>query len=181
MSTPSTTGSGHAWTPRWLLVLAIMLGLALTYAVIWASFVRLHTVDIHHQQPPGASAEWDDTTFRVLSIEIQDVVPDAPTQSPDQEPGTPAPGAVWVTAALEVTGADESVLGGCQLELLGPGGRTWEPESSIYDDFERRCNDETGSAPTTIMLTYLVPEVYADQLYGLVVPAYSVHVKVIRP
>lgn len=171
---------GHAWTVRWVLALVLALGLAIGYSVVWGTYVRLHTEDIHHQQPSGATAEWDGVTFQVLSLEIEEIVPEAPTQSPDQEPGTPAPGAVWVTARVMVTGVQDTVLGGCQLELLGPDGRVWEPVS-VYDDIERRCDDETGSAPARISLTYLVPEVYADQLYGLVVPAYSVHVMVIRP
>lgn len=177
---PAPTPQAHAWRLRWILALLLVLGLATGYGVVWASYVKLHTVDIHHQQAPGAPGEWKGVTFRVLSIETQSFVDRAPVQAPDQERGVPAPGAIWVTATVEVSGVTDTVIGGCQLELLGPDGRTWQPVS-VHDDLVRRCDSETGPAPTTLTLTYLVPEQWVDQLYGLIVQADSVHVQVIRP
>lgn len=180
VTTPAVRAGTHAWRLRWFLALLLVLGLATGYGVIWSTYVKLHTIDIHHQQQPGASAERDGVTYRALSLRTQTFIDSAPVQAPDQEPGTPAPGAIWVSATIEVSGITDTVFGGCQLELLGPDGRTWEP-ISIHDDLLRRCSDETGPAPTTVTLTYLVPEQWVDQLYGLIVQSDTVHVAVIRP
>lgn len=169
------TWGRRAWTGRSWLVLLLTLGLAVGYALAWSTYVKLNTDLLYHQQPPGATAEWDGVTFRVLDVHTEEKV-----DAGFDETGIALEGSSWVTVVLEVSGETADVMGRCQLQLLGPDGRTWEPEW-LADDLPRRCDQDTGPGPTPIHLTYQVPDKYLDQLPGVVVPSNNIDRMVIRP
>lgn len=170
------TWGRRTWTGRTWLVLVLMLGLAVGYSLSWSTYVRLNTELIYHQQPPGASAEWDGVTFRVTEIKRE-----AKVDAGFDSDGTALEGSTWVTVVLEVAGPNTAdVTGRCRLELLGPDGQTWEQEW-LADDRPDSCDEETGPGPAPVYLTYQVPDEYVDQLAGVVIPSNTVHRQVIRP
>lgn len=161
MSTPvAPRRSGR--TRVWLLVIIIA---SITGSLIagWVFYVGTFTSDRFGQLPPGAAFRNNNGfSIRVLRLIARPSIPG--TIEPDPAP----PGAVFVVADLEVTAPDPlPAEGGCSMELVGRGGRTWESSFQSLPDIPSGCSDllpgETGAAA----VVYTVPAAELGSIYGL--------------
>ncbi|MGD7707458.1 hypothetical protein [Microlunatus sp. Y2014] len=163
-------GDLRAW-----LVLLLVLGMSLTYALLWGAWVEQNTDQVYVQTAPGATVTYDGVALTVLAIRTHTDI--------DQgfsDPTTPTPGASWVVVELQVTGNHGEVRNRCRFNLLGPDGRLWEPMLR-YDDLPDSCDEDVPATPTTVHLTYEVPEAYLGSLYGIVLDEPAREVQVLRP
>ena len=167
---PRPTGAWLRFTGserrRAWLITALAFLLVCTYLSLWAAFSGSHTYPRYRQLAPGAPGTSGVEHYRVLSLTSSEI---AASDGGDPEPA-PA-GTVWVVATLQVTIDQPEELIGCDLSLLGPGGRVWGttldgPSRALhgYCDSE----DVRPGVPYTFEGIYEIPTGYADQVRGLV-------------
>lgn len=154
-------------TRAWLWTTCAAL-LVLIYLVLWTLYGTTHlsTYARYEQLAPGAAYQQHHADVRLLSLVR---TPELAATEGDSQ--VASPNAVFVVAELEVLPQAKDPDFFCLTELLGPGGRTWDPSSV---DAERAkpqlCSDEDlhPGRPFAFEQVYEVPMRYADQLFGVV-------------
>ena len=131
---------------------------------------------------PGALAHGKSADFRLLSLRQTGRW----GQEIGGEAGSPAPGAVWVVAQLEVTPREHEDYLLCPLDLVATDGRSWDTASGAPTHEGESCapDPEDVQLGTTypFVLGYEVPADEADHLAGLALDLYSWHASpLLRP
>ncbi|MBA8793655.1 hypothetical protein FHX74_001260 [Friedmanniella endophytica] len=147
------------------LITGCVTALVVTYLVIWTLYAGTHTYPRYRQLAAGA-ASTGNTSFRVTSLVSTEAV-----RTKYGDVAHPDPGAVFVVAEVTVLlrAPEEDPI--CGLDLLGPGGRTWEtPIGGPTTDQPSDCSDGlVVGRPFSYQQIFEIPATYADQLRGLVV------------
>lgn len=138
--------------------------LVLLYLLWWTTYAQVHFEPRYAPRPPGAAGEVAGTSIRVLSMVA---APRLADQRYGGEPDSAVPGAVWVVAELEAVHAP-GVAGLCTLELLGPGGRRWTPQTTTSRTLPSCSSAALSARPSSFETVFLVPERFADRLVGIV-------------
>ena len=138
----------------------------LIFLIIWTTYGQTHVKDRFEQLAPGATATVDESTFRVIGMKQTEVIVDGHDNNPS------AANTVWVIATMELTLSHKVKNFGCDLELVGPDKRTWEPKSDFYDrKLPGYCGDYdhpiTPGKPWRFEQIFEVPTKYADRIYGV--------------
>ena len=166
---------------RTVLVTTAVGCLVLLYLLWWTTYVATHVEQRYTQRPPGEVGRIGGTSVRLLSLTSTVLLAD---QKYDGPPEAAEPGTVWVVALLEATqepGAPEFF---CTVELLGPDGRTWEPQSNVTRTLPSCSSDLLKPGPPVRFETiFLVPERFVGQIVGVALPDPTVpdRVDVIAP
>jgi hypothetical protein len=166
---------------RTVLVTTAVGCLVLLYVLWWTTYVATHVEQRYDQRPPGEVGRIGGTSIRVLSLTSSVLLADQEYSGP---PEAAEPGAVWVVAVLEATqepGAPEFF---CTVELLGPDGRRWEPQTNVTRTLPYCSGDLVKPGPPVRFETiFLVPERFVGQIVGVALPDPTVadRVDVIAP
>lgn len=148
----------------WLVFAALAL-LTAIYLAGWSTYAALHTSDRYEQRPPGALASRGGAEFRLVSLTRSPQLADSTsgrTQDAD-------PGAVLVVAVVEAVPRVAEPVTLCTVALLGPGGRTWTPDTVRVQRRVPYCSpdDAREGQPYRFESVFQVPERDADLLRGL--------------
>ena len=152
----------------------------LIYVIWWVTYAGIHYIPRYTMRPPGAGGELQGTTVRVLSLTRSDRLADAE----GEEPGVPAPGAVWVVAELEAVRHDPAKEFLCGAQLIGPERRLWSTASVRTRRAIQDCPlDLVVGQPVRFESIFMVPARYADQLVGIALSddSSAARTPVIRP
>ena len=162
-------GRVRAWLAAAVAALLVLLYLSfeLTYASSHLDPPRYAPVD------PGGVAHGKSADFRLLSVRQTEQW----GREVGGQTGSPAPGAVWVVAQLEVTPREREDYLLCSLSLVSTSGRSWEPVSLGPTHEGESCapDPEVVELGRTypFVLGYEVPAGEANRVAGLAVPTYS--------
>lgn len=164
---PSAAPPGPAPSRRraWLVTAAVAL-LVLLYLTGWSAYAAVHTGERYHQLAPGAPGSRMGAQFRLLSLVRTDRLTDREGGSPQVADA----GAVFVVAELEMVQQQEVEYRSCSdTDLLGPGGRLWEPISTEALRRVTYCDsaDTVIGQPYRFENVYLVPDRYAGAVLGV--------------
>jgi hypothetical protein len=134
------------------------------YVIWWVTYAGIHYNARYTIHQPGAAAEVQGTSVRLVSLVRSDQLVDA-NGGPAR---FPHPGAVWVVAEFELVRHDPAKEFLCGTQLLGPQRRTWIPESYVVKRAIERCQPDNpvGQAVRSESI-FMVPARYADQLVGI--------------
>jgi hypothetical protein len=149
---------------RILLLIAALAAVAI-YLIWWVTYAGIHYNTRYSVRPPGAPAEVQGTSVRLLSLVRSGQLADASGGPPE----VPDPGAIWVVAEFEAVRHDPAEKFLCSsTTLLGPQGRVWIPELFRV---QRRTEECRPNLPVDQAVRYesifMVPARYADQLIGI--------------
>lgn len=150
------------------LILVLAAGLVFSYLIVWTTYSAAHTYPRYRQLAPGvgATSMSNPERYRVLGMTETTTL-----MSSDGDSARAGSHEVWVIASVEVTIDRREQYVGCDLRLLGPGGRLWE---SPLDPPQRKaptfCDgaDVKPGVPYAYEQLFQIPDRYADQLLGLV-------------
>lgn len=148
---------------------AVVASLVLSYLVVYTGYAYVHTHDRYRPLAPGAAGSRDGAELRVLSLVQTDQLRDSDTSS-DDPPQVADAGSTFVVAEVEMVQATPTEYPLCAVDLLGPGGRLWEPASYDLDvQRTRTCSssDIRVGEPYRFEAVYVVPTVFVDGLVGL--------------
>ena len=131
----------------------------------WVTYAGIHYNARYSIRPPGAAAEVEGSSVRLLSLVRSDQLADASGGMPL----FPDPGAVWVVGEFESVRHDPAEKFLCGTRLLGPQRRVWIPEpfpevKRVTEDCQ--TNNPVGQA-VRFESIFMVPARYADQLIGI--------------
>ena len=160
--------AGHSMRPlpmqRVLFPIAAFAAVAI-YLIWWVTYAGIHYNARYSIRPPGAAAEVEGSSVRLLSLVRSDRLADASGGMPV----FPDPGAVWVVGEFESVRHDPAEKFLCGTRLLGPQRRVWIPEpfpevKRVTEDCQ--TNNPVGQA-VRFESIFMVPARYADQLIGI--------------
>ena len=152
----------------------------LIYLIWWVTYAGIHFTPRYSVHPPGASAEVEGTSVRLVSLIRADQLRDAK----GAEPALPEPGAVWVVAELEAVRHGPAQKFGCGMEALGPQQRVWTEDYVGVSRSTPDCElDPPIGQPVRFESIFMVPARYADELIGVALPdrGTAARTAVIRP
>ena len=136
----------------------------LIYLIWWATYAGIHFNERYTIRPPGAAAEVQGASMRLLSLVRAGELGDAKGGSP----ALPEPGAVWVVAELETVRQDPGKEFYCELVLLGPQERKWTEAVDPVTRSAPHCEtDNPVGQPVRFESVFMVPARYTDQLIGI--------------
>lgn len=150
---------------RTALVAAGVGALVLLYLLWWTTYARIHFEQRYAPEPRGAAGEVAGTSIRVLSLTA---APQLADQRYGGEPESAEPGTVWVVAELEAVQAPGATKFFCTLELLGPDGRRWPPQTKTSRTLPSCSADALSARPLRFETIFLVPERFRGELVGIV-------------
>ena len=156
------------------------LAVVLVYLIWWVTYAGIHYNPRYSVRPPGASAEVQGTSVRLLSL----IRADQLRNSAGGQPALPDPGAVWVVAEFEVVRHDPANEFGCETKLLGPQRRLWATESFHTSRSTDSCQrDNPVGQAVRFESIFMVPDRYAQQLTGIALADSSTaaRTQVLRP
>lgn len=149
----------------------IMAGMAfacvLMYLSIWMTYAGSHTYSRYQQLPAGTTTTVDGITYKLIKLTRTDVIVDGQQTKPAQA------GAVYVIAELEITTDKKDPA--CSVKLVADGKRTWDSNADFFDRrLPQYCGDYdhpvTPGRAWRFEQIYLIPQKFADRLYGIAVP-----------
>ena len=155
--------------------------LVLLYVLWWTTYAGIHFNQRFTQRPPGEAGRVGGTTIRLRSLTSTPLLADQKYAGPAE---VADPRTVWVVAVLEATrepGAPEFY---CTVELLGPGGRRWDPQSKVTRTVPYCASDQVKpGSPTQFETIFLVPERFVGQIVGVALldPSVADRVDVVTP
>ena len=134
------------------------------YVIWWVTYAGIHYNPRYSIRPPGAAAEVQGTTVRLVALVRAGELRDA-GGGPSE---LPVPGAVWVVAELETVRHDPAKEFPCGAKLLGPEGRLWSSEPFRVRRATEWCKpDNPVDQAVRFESIFLVPARYADKLIGV--------------
>lgn len=156
------TDRGRSW-----IMAGIAFSCVLIYLSIWMTYAGTHTYGRYQQLPSGATTTLDGITYKLVRLTRTGVVVDGQQTKP-----APA-GAVYVIAELDITATKKDPP--CSVELVADGKRSWESDAEFFQrKLPQYCGDYshpvTPGRPWRLEQIYLIPEKFADRLYGIGVP-----------
>lgn len=135
------------------------------YLIWWVTYAGIHYNARYSIRPPGAAAEVEGSSVRLLSLVRSDRLADAS----GGVPAFPDPDAVWIVAEFESVRHNPAEKFSCGTRLLGPQRRIWLPEP--YTEIKRQtedCDTDTSVGQAVRFESiFMVPARYADQLIGI--------------
>jgi hypothetical protein len=134
------------------------------YLIWWVTYAGIHYNPRYSIRPPGAAADVNGTSVRLVSLVRSDLLTDASGGPPE----VPHPGAVWVVAEFETVRHNPAEEFVCGTKLLGPRQRSWIPEPYLVKRVTESCqlHNPVGQAVRSESI-FMVPARYADQLIGI--------------
>lgn len=173
-------------TRAWLW-LALLLGVAAVFSVLWANWSWIYTHDRFVQRPPGASA----TAYEGYEIRVLSVKRSAPGSVDEGLADDLPDGTVEIEVLMEarMLGPIPDVKVYCKHNIVA-GELQWEPHPGDFVD-ERPTDCDSGDASLgprigpewqQFTTSYRVPERHVDQINGVAVFHYNgSRADVIRP
>jgi hypothetical protein len=170
------TERARAW-----IVFLIAISCAVMFLAIWTTYAATHVYPRFEQQPAGATVTVDGNTYRLIRLTRTDQVMDGDEAKP------PSANTTWVVAELELTIDHHKDVIGCELKLLGPGKRQWDPQTFYDRAVPNYCGDSDHpikpGVPWHFEQIYEVPTTFAGEIYGVAVIDHvsAAPTKVLRP
>lgn len=163
---PSAVGRLSDRGRSWIMA-AMAFACVLMYLCIWMTYSGTHTYARYQQLPPGTTATVDGVTYKLIKLTRTEVIVDGRETKPAQA------GAVYVIAELEITTNKKDPT--CSVQLVADGRRTWDSDADFFDrKLPQYCGDYehpvTPGRPWRFEQIFLIPQKFADRLYGVAVP-----------
>jgi hypothetical protein len=137
------------------------------YLIWWVTYAGIHYIPRYTLRPPGATAEVQRTSVRLLSLTRADQL----VNDEEDKPGFPDPGTVWIVAEFEAERHDPAQDFYCDTRLMGPQQRLWSPAPPVGRTTPGcRSDDLAVGQPGRFEAIFSVPTRYANQLVGIALP-----------
>jgi hypothetical protein len=165
---PPETGPGRR-RRAWLRAACVLLAVAV-YLSLWTAYALNGLSDYgrYRQYAAGTPVDSMGAEFRLVSL----VQTSQLTNSITGEISSPPMNAVYLVARIDVVRRSDDPGLFCSFAILGPGRRTWEPNTDyVSRDQSSSCRREEMpiGRPVPLEVIFQVPERYVGELAGVAV------------